>query len=84
VKQAVDALILCFYCNCIRRFLCNQDKFGTNRLNTKISVEICILDDVKVKYFNVKRTIWLRATRTTTHVELSEHRLQEISIAKKN
>jgi len=34
------------------------------------------------KYFNVKRNIWLKGYQNGNHVELSEQRLQEISIAK--
>jgi len=33
-------------------------------------------------YFNVKRTIWLKSYQNSNHIEPSEQRLREISIAK--
>jgi len=41
-----------------------------------------LLRSQSISYFNVKRTIWLKGYQNGNHIELSEQRLQEISIAK--
>jgi len=37
---------------------------------------------IAIYYFNVKRTIWLKGYQYGNHIESSEQRLQEKSIAK--
>jgi len=41
-----------------------------------------LLRSQSISYFNVKRTIWLKAYQNGNHIEPSEQWLQEIVIAK--
>jgi len=41
-----------------------------------------LLRSQSILYFNVKCTIWLKGYQDGNHIESSEQRLQEISIAK--
>jgi len=45
-------------------------------------VTMMLLRRQSILYFNVKRTIWLKGYQNGKHIEPSEQRLQEISIAK--
>jgi len=45
-------------------------------------VMMMLLRIQSISYFNVKRTIWLMGYQNGNHIEPSEQRLQELSIAK--
>jgi len=45
-------------------------------------VTMILLHSQSISYFNIKRTIWLKGYQNGNHIEPSEQRLQEISIAK--
>jgi len=44
-------------------------------------VTMMLLHSQIISYFNVKHTIWLKGCQNGNHIEPSEQRLQEISIA---
>jgi len=45
-------------------------------------VRVAAVQQQDYLYFYVKRTIWLKGYQNGNHIEPSEQRLQEISIAK--
>jgi len=50
--------------------------------NISCDVTMMLLRNQSISYFNVKRTIWRKDYQNGNHIEPSEQRLQEISIAK--